>query len=223
VCRERAVYLLNASVGRETGRVKHRLTADDSSAQLLSRAGRLALDFMAYSATLHCDDRVVPIAPIGRGRQPSHPARRSGSQHLLGRDRGNMVALIDHDVPIMGQQLVQALAACEALCGGDVQQAGGLLLPAPIIPTFLASRSRNSVSRCIHCSSSWPAPLKASEPATPGGVTRVDRALSVRSLKLHDRPATKRGRRPNPRHRPGDRACHASVSAMRWAMVGWLA
>jgi hypothetical protein len=69
---------------------------------------------------------MVPIAPIGSGRQAGHATRRSGSEDPLGCDRGDVVALVDDDVPVAGQQFLQALPARKALDGSDVQPAGWL-------------------------------------------------------------------------------------------------
>ena len=66
---------------------------------------------------------MVSITPVGGGGKAGHVTRWSGLQHLLGGDRRDVVALVDHDVPVIGQQLLQVLPACQALHGRDVQTA----------------------------------------------------------------------------------------------------
>src|SRR5580692_8365372 len=102
---ERAVNLLDAGIGREHSRIEGCLAAYDAQAQLLPCALRATVDLVTDWAALHRDDRVVSVAPIGRRREAGHATRGSGSQHPLGRDRGNVVALVDDDVPVTGQQL----------------------------------------------------------------------------------------------------------------------
>ena len=68
---------------------------------------------------------MVPVAPVGGGGKAGHVARRSGLQHPLGRDRRDVVALVDDDVPVTCQQLLQVLAARQALHGRDIQLARG--------------------------------------------------------------------------------------------------
>lgn len=66
---------------------------------------------------------MVAVLPRGRGRQPKHVPRTGCSRHLLERSGGQMVALVEDQVPMAGHQVVHPTLATQTLEQRHVDQA----------------------------------------------------------------------------------------------------
>lgn len=77
-------------------------------------------NFVAYRATLHCDDRLQPVAAIGRRGQSKPPPGRCFSHRQLKRSRRQVMTLIDDHQPITGDQLADVTPPGDGLQRGDV-------------------------------------------------------------------------------------------------------
>ena len=82
-------------------------------------------------AALHEDDRVVPVlARYGR-RETEHVLRPRVARHRLEADRREVVAFIDHEMPVIGDEVVHHVLALKALERGDVDDPARLAYAAP--------------------------------------------------------------------------------------------
>jgi hypothetical protein len=91
----------------------------------------------AHRPDLHSQDRVVPIAAVGRGREAQDVAGTHLTKHTLERNGRNVVALVDDDVSVAGHDVLDTSLPDEALDHRDVQPAVGLPLTAADLPDFL--------------------------------------------------------------------------------------
>jgi len=60
------------------------------------------------------------------------------------------MALVHHQMPVAGHNVVHNVAAFKALEHADVDEAPGLRLPPPIRPMADSGRSRNAPSLAVH-------------------------------------------------------------------------
>ena len=81
-------------------------------------------------ATLHEDDRVMPVLADRRGGQAEYVTRFHLSHHRLEAERGEMMAFIDDDVAVVGDEIEHCAFVVQALQNGDIDFAAGFLLPA---------------------------------------------------------------------------------------------
>ena len=125
VC-ESAEDLLNRGVRGKHGGVEAGIAANDTQLQRMLLRRPLG-DRMSDGPALHCDDRMVSVASAESGGKARHVARRDGLQDPLGRHGGDVVALVDDHVTVVGQQFLQRIAPRQALDHRHVEQAGWFL------------------------------------------------------------------------------------------------
>ena len=65
------------------------------------------------------------------------------------------MALVDHKMPVIGNDVVHLALAHQTLDDADIDDAAGLALSAADSSDIGRGRSRNVPSRAIHCSMSW--------------------------------------------------------------------
>ena len=75
-----------------------------------------------YRPTLHEDDRVVPVFPRHRGRQPEHEPRLRLSRDLFEAMGRQVVALVNNHVTVAGYTVVDDALLDQALNHRDVQE-----------------------------------------------------------------------------------------------------
>src|SRR6266511_88346 len=92
----------------------------------------------ANGPELHLDDRVVPIAPVGRRGEAEDKTRLDLREDAPERTRRDVVALIHDDVAVSGDDVVDLALPNEALDHRDVDPARALPLPAPDDTDLLA-------------------------------------------------------------------------------------
>jgi hypothetical protein len=92
---------------------------------------RLASRFYreANRPQLHLDDRMMPIAPLGRRGQTGHVLGFDVRKHPFERNSRNMVTLVYDYVAVGGDNVVYRLTPRQALQHGDIEMAVGLALP----------------------------------------------------------------------------------------------
>ncbi len=88
------------------------------------------VDTMPNRSALHEDDRVVTVlARHGRGQTEDEPGLRLAGDALEALRR-QMVALVDDEVPVVGDAIVDDALSDQALDDGDIEPAGGAIAPA---------------------------------------------------------------------------------------------
>ena len=93
-----------------------------------TRFGMLpGIDAMPDGPALHCDDRVVPVLTGGCRREPGHIARPGLPEHSLEAHRRDVVALVDENVPVIGDEILDLAARAQALQHADVDRAPALV------------------------------------------------------------------------------------------------
>ena len=97
----------------------------------------LRADAVAHRAALHEDDRMVAVLPRDGGRQPQHVLRPRPPRDLLEAVRGQVVALVDDEVAVVGHAVVHDALAHQALNERHVELPVGLRFPPPIRPIRL--------------------------------------------------------------------------------------
>ena len=102
----------------------------------LARVG-LCVHREAHRTKLHLRDRVASIAALRCRGQPDDVTRLHRRQHALERDRREMVALVDDDLPVAGHEIRDGLLAHQALDHRDVDPAGGVALSGTDLPDLL--------------------------------------------------------------------------------------
>ena len=83
---------------------------------------------------LHEDDRMVAVPARDRRREPEHVFRLRAAGDGLEADGGDMVALVDHEMPVVGDDVVHLALAHQALYDADIDDAAGLA-PAAADPS----------------------------------------------------------------------------------------
>ena len=79
-----------------------------------------------HRAALHEHDGVVAVLARHGRRQPQHVPDLCPARDLLEADCGEMVALVDDEMAVVGDDVVYLVAAHEALDDGNVNDACGL-------------------------------------------------------------------------------------------------
>src|ERR1019366_2239283 len=124
--------LLDVRVAGECLRVELGVASYDAMLESPCVAFGVVTKRVAYRAALHGDNRVGSVATFGCRGESGHVARGSGAQDSLGHDGRDVVALVDDDVPVAGEQLIEGLVASEALHHRDVHPARRLASRSPI-------------------------------------------------------------------------------------------
>jgi len=70
--------------------------------------------------TLHEDNRVMPVFPSRRGGEPDNVVRFHLAHHLFKAERAQMVAFIDNDVAVLGNEILNLAVPLETLKQGHV-------------------------------------------------------------------------------------------------------
>jgi hypothetical protein len=91
---------------------------------------RTCAELMSYRTALHVDDRVVSIFALRRCRQAEDVPRLYLLHHLLKSECRQMVAFINNDLPVFGDEVFDSLSAVGALDDGDIQGATAFAFPA---------------------------------------------------------------------------------------------
>src|SRR5229473_450857 len=125
VLRQRPVETLDTSVGGSGRKAEGGLAHDEPMLERALARLCLCIHREAHWTKLHLGDWMVPIASLGRRGQPDDVTRLRRRQYALERDRREMVALIDDDLPIAGHEICDGLLAHQALDHRDVDPAGG--------------------------------------------------------------------------------------------------
>ena len=81
----------------------------------VARAASRAFDPMADRAALHRDDLLQAVAPVGRGGEAEEVAGGGAPDGGLERERGQVVALVDHDQAVVGEERFEIVDRLEAL------------------------------------------------------------------------------------------------------------
>ena len=102
----------------------------------LARLG-LCVHREAYRTKLHLGYRMASIASLRRRGQPDDVTRLRRRQHALERDRREMVALVNDNLPVAGHEIRHRLLAHQALDHRDVDPAGGVALSRTDLPDQL--------------------------------------------------------------------------------------
>src|ERR1019366_1352791 len=95
--------LLDVRVAGECLRVELGVASYDALLESPCVAFGVVTKRVAYRAALHGDNRVVSVATFGCRGESGHVARGSGAQDSLGHDGRDVVALVDDDVPVAGE------------------------------------------------------------------------------------------------------------------------
>lgn len=74
-------------------------------------------------ATLHEDDRMVTVAARNGRRQPEHIPGLGTARDALEAHGGNVVALVDHQMPVVVDDVVHFPVAYQALYHSDIDKA----------------------------------------------------------------------------------------------------
>ena len=98
-------------------------------------------------AALHEDDRVVAIFANGVAVKPTNIPGLRLFQHLLERERGKVVALVNNDMAVFGDKVPDLSFALKALDNRNVDLPVCTVLPPPICPMESTGRSRNVARR----------------------------------------------------------------------------
>jgi hypothetical protein len=77
---------------------------------------------------LHLEDRVVPIASLRCGGQPSDESSLHFTHHPLERDSRDVMALVHDHVAVAGDEVIDSVPAHETLEHGNIEHAVGLAL-----------------------------------------------------------------------------------------------
>ena len=113
-------------------RAKPELRAPENDLVVEGPSGRLLLgiDAMTDRAALHEDDRVVAILPRHRCRQAKDISGLGLPRDGFEAHGGQVMAFIDDDMPVIGDQIGDDALSNQALHEGDIDVPGRLLLPA---------------------------------------------------------------------------------------------
>ena len=87
-----------------------------------------------HRTALHEHDRMVAVLARHGRRQPQHVLDLRPARDLLEADGGEMVALVDDEMAVVGDDVVHLVAAHEALNDGNVYDACGLAPAAADLP-----------------------------------------------------------------------------------------
>ena len=86
---------------------------------------------MSYRTALHVNDGMVSIFALRGRRQAEDVLRLYLLHHLLKRECRQMVAFINNDLPVLGDEVFDSLFAVGALDDGDIHGATTFAFPAP--------------------------------------------------------------------------------------------
>ena len=93
---------------------------------------------------LHEDDRMVSVPARNGSRQPEHIPGLRAARDRLETHCGKVVALVDHKLPVVGDDVVHFPFAHEALNHADIDEAAWLALAA----TDLPDGGRGKIEEC---------------------------------------------------------------------------
>ena len=96
---------------------------------------------MAGGATVHGNDGLEPIAPVGGGGEPDPAACRDLFDARLEGDGGDVVALVDDRQPVAGGARYEVVAASEALGHGQVDDRGLAVEAAAELPDLVGGKA----------------------------------------------------------------------------------
>jgi hypothetical protein len=88
------------------------------------------IDAEPYRATLHEDDWMMAVFARHGGRQAQHKPCLGTPCHCLKTDGREVMAFVDHEMPIIGNEIIDLTLVNEALDHGDIYDARRLA-PAP--------------------------------------------------------------------------------------------
>ncbi len=86
---------------------------------------------------LHVDDRLVSVAPVGRGGEARDVPGLHLAQNALEGSRGHVMTLVDDHVTVGRDDVVDGPIAHEALEHGHIEATAGRPLSAPDLPDCL--------------------------------------------------------------------------------------
>jgi len=132
-----AVDLLNPRLLRSPVQAEGCFADDQLMAERPPCRLTLRVHHEAHGPELHAQDRVVPIAAVGRRREAQDVAGAHLAEYTLERNRRNVVTLVDDDVSVAGHDILDTSLPDQALDHGDVQPAVGLSLASADPPDFL--------------------------------------------------------------------------------------
>ena len=95
------------------------------------------VDGEANRPELKSEDRVMTVPPMRRRRETGDEAGLHLAHHALERDGWDVVALVDDDVPVGGDEVVDLALPHQALDHGDVEVAVGLAAAAADLADLL--------------------------------------------------------------------------------------
>jgi len=130
------------SVGGSGRRSEGGLAQDEPVLERALARLRLCVHGEAYRTKLHLGYGMAPIAALRRRGQPGDITRLCRRQHALERDRREMVALVDDDLPVARHEIGDGLLAHQALDHRDVDFAGGVALSGTDLPNLLGVDSQ---------------------------------------------------------------------------------
>src|SRR5487761_487049 len=101
------------------------------------------IDAMPDGPALHHDDWVVAVLSCWPRREPRHEPRPCLPEHSIEAHGRNVVALVDQDVPVIGDQILDLALGTETLQHADVDCA------LAFVPTRteLSDRARRNVEK----------------------------------------------------------------------------
>ena len=111
------------------------LTSSAPSCVTATPAGRpQALSLSTRNPVMKSSYSPVGLPLLRRRGQPDDVTRLRGRQHALERDRREMMALVDNDLPVAGYEIRDGLVAHQALDHRHVDQASGVALSGTDLP-----------------------------------------------------------------------------------------
>jgi len=125
VIRQHPVDLLDAGSCARSNQAESAIAHDESVIKRPVRGLASGVHPEANGAQLHLGDGLMSVAPLRCRGEPNDVARLHLGEYPLERDRWQMVALIDDDVPIVSDQIVDLILANQALDHGDVESTVG--------------------------------------------------------------------------------------------------
>jgi hypothetical protein len=118
---------------------------------VVERSGRgllAGIDPMTDWTALHEDDRVMAVFPCHRRGQPQHVAGLGGPRDGLKAHGGEVVAFIDDDMAVIGDQIRHDASPNQALHKGDIDDSSRLPLPAMDDPDAIRRDVQKRLEPC---------------------------------------------------------------------------